>query len=168
VPGEIPSLYQNSHSAIRPSQNTGADTKNRANSIDARSIREPRLIAETMPMGMPMHSQTRAAPTASEMVTQIRSKSRSFTGERVTKENPSPGQPYSSPVKMFFRNSTYCCQTGLSRPNWRRTSAICSGVGFLPANWTAGSVGGITKKMTKVKAVMTRTTRTTHRSRRTI
>jgi hypothetical protein len=41
-------------------------------------------------------------------------------------------------------------------------------VGFLPANCTAGSVGGITKKITNVKAVMIKTTTATHRSRRTM
>jgi len=82
------------------------------------------LTAETTPIGMPMHSHTRAAPTASWMVTGSRSSSRSRTDERVTNEKPSPGQPYSSPVKMVFMNSPYCCQIGLSRPNWWRTSAI--------------------------------------------
>ena len=42
----------------------------------------------------------------------------------------------------------YWTGTGLSRPNCLRTSAICSGVGFLPAKVTAGSVEGITKKTT--------------------
>ena len=148
MPGETPSLDQNNHRATSPSQNPGADTKNSASSIEARSIRERRLIPDTMPMGMPMHSHTRAAPTASWTVTGSRSRSMSRTDARVTNENPRPGQPYSSPVNVCFRNSPYCAQIGLSRPNWRRTSAISSGVGLLPANCTAGSVGGMTKKIT--------------------
>jgi hypothetical protein len=46
-------------------------------------------------------------------------------------------------------------------------SAISSGVGCLPAKVVAGSVGGITKKIRKVSAVMMSTTTTTQRSRRT-
>jgi len=49
---------------------------------------------------------------------------------------------------MCLRKVRYWIGTGLSRPNWWRTSSICSGVGFLPAKVTAGSLDGITKKTT--------------------
>ena len=83
VPGDQRSLNQNSHRPISPSQNTGAATKNSANPIAARSVKVRLLIAEMMPMGMPMASQIRAAPKASWTVTRTRPKNWSLTGERV-------------------------------------------------------------------------------------
>src|SRR6266496_3990958 len=94
VPAEMPSLNQKSQSAISPSQNTGADTKNSASPMESRSTSVRRLTADTMPMGMPMQTHTSAAPMASCAVTAMRSSSSERTGDRVAKEKPRPGQPY--------------------------------------------------------------------------
>ena len=79
---------------------------------------------------------------------------------------PKPGQPYWSPRKMRLRNRPYCTQNGWSSPKDSRTSAMRRSLGARPAKRIAGSTGGMTKKMTKVKKVTRMTTSPTHSSRR--
>ena len=108
----------------------------------ARSISEPRLMADTTPMVTPMMSQMKAAPATRISVRGARSMSSSRTESRVSKENPRPGQPYSSPVTRFERKIQYCWYQGLSRPSCSRTIAMFSSVGTRPAKRSAGSPGG--------------------------
>src|SRR5207302_1009104 len=158
-------LNQKSHRNISPSQNTGADTKNSANPIASRSNRVRGLSAETMPIGIPIRSHTRDAPIASWLVMTRRWMMIGFSAERVLNDRPSPGQPYWSPRKMCRTNRKYWTYQGWFRPNCLLTSARICGVGCLPANSNAGSVGDITKKITYVMSVTTSRTKTTHNRR---
>ena len=69
LPGSMPSLNQNTYRNRYASQNTGAETPNRAKSIPARSANEPRLMAETIPMGMPISNHRIAEPIVRASVT---------------------------------------------------------------------------------------------------
>src|SRR5215510_13861217 len=72
-------MYMNRYA----SQKTGAETPMSANTIDARSMKLPRLTAEMMPIGIPISTQVMAAPTASAIVTGSRLKISSFTGTKL-------------------------------------------------------------------------------------
>jgi hypothetical protein len=80
LPGSHPSLYQKTKRKSRPSQNTGAETPMSAKIMPARSNHDRRLIAEMMPIGIPIASQTTAAPNARTRVTGTRSLITSQTG----------------------------------------------------------------------------------------
>ena len=138
-------MYQNSQSAITPSQKTGAETKNSENPRLTRSMTWPRRSADSTPMGTPRQTQTSAAPMASVAVITIRPPIRLRTEECVTYEAPRPGQPYWSPNRNRLTNSRYCSQSGWLSPRFCCTWAMSCGVGCLPANSTAGLTGGITK-----------------------
>ena len=72
VPAAMPSLYQNTHSRTRPSQNAGAETKKIAKPSASRSHMVRCLTADDHPDGIPMASQMIAAPTARVAVTTMR------------------------------------------------------------------------------------------------
>jgi hypothetical protein len=72
LPGNHWSLYQKMYNPSSPSQKTGAETPMRAKIIPARSKMDRGLIAETIPMGRPIASQTTAAPSAKVAVTGTR------------------------------------------------------------------------------------------------
>ena len=80
------SRNQNTYSRTYASQNTGADTPNRANSMPARSTAVWRLTADTIPMGMPIMSHRIPAPIASTIVTGNRLKISSRTGTKLDHE----------------------------------------------------------------------------------
>ena len=84
--GAILSLNHRKYSSSCPSQNTGMETPISANSMPARSQNDPRLMPETMPMGMPMKSHRIAAPIASVIVTGSRRKISSLTGTKLLYE----------------------------------------------------------------------------------
>ena len=65
---------ENRYSDTRPSQYTGAEMATSAVPIAARSRSVPRLIAEMIPIGMPISSHTIAPPMASAAVAGRRSK----------------------------------------------------------------------------------------------
>ena len=69
----------NRYSAISPSQYSGAETNTSAVPIVARSSRERRRSAETIPIGRPIASQMTAAPTVSDSVAGSRSAIRLLT-----------------------------------------------------------------------------------------
>ena len=73
---------------------TAIDIPIKANVMAARSQMDRGRNAERIPIGIPTSSQMTAAPTASWIVTHIRSTSTCFSGARRTKDFPSPGQPY--------------------------------------------------------------------------
>ena len=80
LPGSQPSLNQKTYRNTRPSQNTGADTPMSAKIMAPRSSHVRRLMAEMMPIGMPIESHTMAAPNASVSVTGNRLLISSHTG----------------------------------------------------------------------------------------
>src|SRR5215470_16381228 len=144
----MPSLNQNSQRNVKPSQNTGADTKKTANPIASRSSMVRCLTAEITPMGSPSASHTKADPSTSVVVITNLGPSSESTAVRVTNENPKPGQPYLSPKKTRLTKSRYWIITGLFRPNSCLTSLIVASVGCLPANKMAGFTGDMRKKIT--------------------
>ena len=81
MPAATPSLYQNTQSSTRPSQNTGAEMKKIAKPSESRSQTERCLTAEMTPIVIPMASHSRAAPTASTRVTTTRPASSDRTEE---------------------------------------------------------------------------------------
>ncbi len=99
MPGSSASFSEKMKSAIRPSQNTGAQTPNSANPIAVRSTHECRLSAARTPSGIPMSSQRIAAPMISASETGARAFTSSSTGDLVLNDSPRPGQPYWSPRK---------------------------------------------------------------------
>ena len=72
LPGNHWSLYQKTYNDSSPSQKTGAETPMSAKTMPARSKIDRGLIAETIPMGMPIASQSTAAPSARVAVTGTR------------------------------------------------------------------------------------------------
>src|SRR5581483_11689478 len=78
--GRIPSLNQKMYRARSASQKTGADTPKRAKIMPARSTALRGLIADTIPIGIPMRSRMIAAPTARGIVTGSREEMSSRTG----------------------------------------------------------------------------------------
>ena len=82
MPPVQPSLRQKMKSAIRPSQNTGAEMPKSAKPIAARSTIDRRLTAESTPMPTPTTSQMIAAPKISQSVLGARSLIWSLTGTK--------------------------------------------------------------------------------------
>src|ERR1051326_8958226 len=88
LPAAMWSLNQNTYRKIRPNQNTGADTPNRANPMASRSNFDRGLRADRMPLGMPIRIHTTAAPSASYTVTSSRDMMIGLSAERVLNEKP--------------------------------------------------------------------------------
>ncbi len=85
-------------------KNTGIEIPTSAKNIAPRSNRDRGRKADRIPMGIPTSNQMMAAPTASWIVTNARSRITGFRGARRTNDWPSPGQPHSSPRKRFRVN----------------------------------------------------------------
>ena len=168
LPGARCNLNQKMNRSTYASQNTGAETPNSAKSIPTRSASDLFLMAETMPMGRPINSQTTPAPTASMIVTGSRPMISVLTGSKLDHEkytcrlrkNPGYGiRP--------LANRQYCTHTGLSRPMACSALAIVSGVWARPAALMAGFPGGSLTKIRNVRIDTTHRTKMRKKNLRT-
>src|SRR5262249_51711837 len=89
--GNQRSLYAKIESESSPVKKIGSETPASATLIAARSNTLPRRSAESTPVATPASNQMIAAPTASEIVTLIRSTRSGQTGFWVMNEYPKQG-----------------------------------------------------------------------------
>ena len=83
MPGKMwisPTSDANRYSATKPSQKTGAEMNASDVTIVVRSRTDLRMIAEMIPIGIPIKSQKTTAPATKRAVAGSRSKMIVFTG----------------------------------------------------------------------------------------
>ena len=145
MPAAIPSLYQNSQSRTRPSQNAGADTKKIAEPRASRSQMVRCFTAEITPMVTPSASQMIAAPMASDAVTTMRPADERADRGVVDVGEAQPGPPELVAEHQVLEEQQVLQPDGMVEAELALHGGDQRGVASLPANSTAGLTGGSTK-----------------------